>query len=402
MDGKIENDEVMQNVENDVEMSDGDIDDFFREISDQLIHPNLQCKTADAITMVLAFFLEHHLAWVALEDLLKLFHNILGEDSNLPKTKYFFKKCFGPNQRTVIHFYCKNCMVYIDTYENLKSFQNKKDKLDKSPEICTVCGTEYSLKKMNDGQFFMELPLREQIEKKIAQNIEILDYNTNSSTGDIADIFDGELYKSLRAKVGSGPLVTLTLNTDGVRVFKSKRKASLWPIQMFINEVPPHKRLKQENIILSGIWFGADPSFELYLKPLIKEMNDLDERKIIVSVNDTNKMVTVRILLMTADLPAKSKVLKMKQYNDEFGCSYCLHPGFMVGDSTSSKYTVSSEEYSLRTHSSTLSLMRLFLSTGKECLGVTGVSPLIGFKDFDLIRGCVIDYLHNVLEGTFY
>lgn len=123
-------------------------DDFFRQISDQLIHPNLLSKTADAITMILAYFLQHHLTWVALEDLLKLFHNILGDDSNWPKTKYFFKKCFGPEQHSIFHFYCKKCMVYIDTYDNLRSRQDEKNKQrDESCDNCTVCGTAYSLKK---------------------------------------------------------------------------------------------------------------------------------------------------------------------------------------------------------------------------------------------------------------
>lgn len=266
--------------ENGFRRSINDNDDFFQELSDQLIYPNLDCKAADAITMILAYFLQHHLTWVALEDLLKLFHNILGDDSNLPKTKYFFEKFFGPHQQSIFHFYCKECMVYIDTYKNLRSRQDEKDKQkDESCDTCTVCATTYSLKKMNGGHFFIEIPLREQIEKKISENTDILNYNTESNSNEITDIFDGELYKSLRAKVGPGPLITLTLNTDGVRVFKSKRKASLWPIQMFINEVPPSKRFKQENIILTGIWFGKDPIFELYFKPLIEEMKNLDERK---------------------------------------------------------------------------------------------------------------------------
>lgn len=291
-------------------------------------------------------------------------------------------------------------MIYIDTYEKLRLLQDEKD--GKSCETCTVCGTEYSLKKMNDGNFFIELPLREQIEKRISENVDMLNYDTTSNSNDITDIFDGELYKSLRAKIGPGSLITLTLNTDGVRVFKSKRKASLWPIQMFINEVPPNKRFKQENIILSGIWFGQDPVFEVYLKPIIKEMKDLDENKITVNTNNVDKAVNIRVLLISADSPAKCKVLKLKQYNGEFGCNYCLHPGFMVGASTTSKYLVSSEKYSLRTHSSTVALMNLYLLNGEEVLGVMGVSPLIGFKDFDLIRGSIVDYLHCVLEGLFF
>lgn len=53
-------------------------DNFFQSINGQIIHPNLQCKTTDAIIMILSYFLKHSLTWVALEELLELFHNILG------------------------------------------------------------------------------------------------------------------------------------------------------------------------------------------------------------------------------------------------------------------------------------------------------------------------------------
>lgn len=316
-----------------------------------------------------------------------------GEHSNLPKTKYFFKKCFDSNQPSVFHFFCKSCSLYIGNYDELKLRQG-----DERCVKCSVCASENSLEKLNNGNFFIQLPIRHQLVKKIAEH-NILNYDTYSHSNEITDVFDGELYKSLRRKLGNIPLITLTLNTDGVRVYKSKTKASLWPIQMFINEVTPAKRFKTDNIILSGIWFGKDPVFEVYLRQLIEEMNDLEDKKIEIFHNNVVDTVTVRVLLIYTDLPAKSKWIKMKQFNGEFGCTYCHHPGFMVGASTTSKYTVSSEEYRLRTHESTVALMKLHLTTGKESCGVTGVSPLIAFRDYDLIAGTVIDYLHCVLEG---
>ncbi|KAG4068037.1 hypothetical protein HA402_003943 [Bradysia odoriphaga] len=285
-------------------------------------------------------------------------------------------------------------MLYIGDYEEFKSRLG-----DERFITCTVCSSENSLKKMNGGNFYIELPIRDQLVKKIYEH-DVLNYDTTPNSSCITDIFDGELYKSLRRKIGKGPLVTLTLNTDGVRVFKSKRKASLWPIQMFINEVSPVKRLKTDNIILSGIWFGKDPIFELYFKPLTKELNDLEENKIAILLNNVPNFVTVRVLLISADLPAKSKLMKMKQFNGKFGCTYCHHPGFRVDESVTRKYILSSEEHDLRTHESTIALIKSYIETGKECFGVTGVSPVIGFKDYDLIRGTVIDYLHCILEGV--
>lgn len=183
--------------------------------------------------------------------------------------------------------------------------------------------------------------------------------------------------------------------------FSSQRKRRVYGQFRCLLTITPNKRFKQANIILSGIWFGKDPNFEIYLKPLNTELKDLDDNKINVMTNNVKKTVTVRVLLTSMDLPAKAKVLKMKQFNGEFGCSHCLNPGFMIGNSTSSKYTLSSEEYSLRTHSSTVALMKLSFTTGKEIFGVMGVSPLIGFRDYDLILGTVIDYLHCILEGIF-
>lgn len=95
----------------------------------------------------------------------------------------------------------------------------------------------------------------------------------------------------------------------------------------------------------------------------------------------------------------RCKILKMKQFNGEFGCTYCLHPGFMVDSNTSSKYTITTQNYTQRSHASTIALLKSYVTSGQGVLGITGVSPLIAFKDYDLIRGTVIDYMHCILEG---
>lgn len=100
-------------------------------------------------------------------------------------------------------------------------------------------------------------------------------------------------------------------------------------------------------------------------------------------------------------IPIRCKILKMKQFNGEFGCTYCLHPGFMVDDKVTSKYTIMAQKCSMRTHASTIALMKSYVTTGEGILGITGVSPLVSFKNYDLIRGTVIDYMHMILEGKF-
>ncbi len=61
----------------------------------------------------------------------------------------------------------------------------------------------------------------------------------------VEDIFDGSIYRELSRD--GGPLsrpegISFTINTDGVdNIFKS-RKASLWPVYLMINELPPSQR----------------------------------------------------------------------------------------------------------------------------------------------------------------
>ena len=59
--------------------------------------------------------------------------------------------------------------------------------------------------------------------------------------GCLNDIFDGKLYTE-RSEFFSYPYnLSLTLNYDGAPKFKSSTM-QIWPVQMIINELPPHLR----------------------------------------------------------------------------------------------------------------------------------------------------------------
>ena len=62
------------------------------------------------------------------------------------------------------------------------------------------------------------------------------------STPDVfGDIFDGEVYKKTSLLSMNQHNISLCLNYDGAPVFKSSTM-KIWPVQMFINELPPHLR----------------------------------------------------------------------------------------------------------------------------------------------------------------
>ena len=62
-----------------------------------------------------------------------------------------------------------------------------------------------------------------------------------SERGNLGDVLDGSEYKKLHSFVNQPSNVTLTLNTDGVSLFRSS-SVDLWPIWLAINELPPKVR----------------------------------------------------------------------------------------------------------------------------------------------------------------
>lgn len=56
------------------------------------------------------------------------------------------------------------------------------------------------------------------------------------TSSSVRDLHDGRKYRELEAFTSKGNL-TLTVNTDGVQLFKSST-VSMWPIWVIINELP--------------------------------------------------------------------------------------------------------------------------------------------------------------------
>ena len=77
----------------------------------------------------------------------------------------------------------------------------------------------------------------------------------------IEDIFDGHLYKKHFGEDGflkgtsahekqTQVHMSLTINTDGVAVFRSS-KFSIWPVYFVVNELPPNCRYIIGNMLLN-------------------------------------------------------------------------------------------------------------------------------------------------------
>ena len=86
------------------------------------------------------------------------------------------------------------------------------------------------------------------------KNLQLIGYRfcRRGTPGCLNDLYDGNLYTE-RSEFFSSPYnLSLTLNYDGAPEFKSSTM-QIWPVQMMINELPPHLRYKLQNCVSSGM-----------------------------------------------------------------------------------------------------------------------------------------------------
>ena len=265
---------------------------------------------------------------------------------------------------------------------------------------CHICDQVISKVDAQKDQCFLYLPVASQIKmlledhglgKHLRHRFEDRDPSV------IRDVYDGRIYKTL-SPLASPDNLSLAFSCDGVPVHKSSKR-SLWPILCTINDLPVH--LRGKHVMLCGLWFGPNkPHMNSYLKPFVDECNHLYEHGLEWE-SESGQTVTSKVLpsFLVADSVARPVIQNFKQFNGEFGCSYCLHKGTTV---LKRKGRVRAYPYSpvkLRTESQTEELVEQALS-GNPIYGVKGFSILSCLPHFNIIDGCVPDYMHAVLLGV--
>jgi hypothetical protein len=196
--------------------------------------------------------------------------------------------------------------------------------------------------------------------------------------------------------------LTVTLNTDGVNLYSSS-KTELWPMFLVVNELSPSIRFARENIMLAGLWQGkGKPPFKILLQSLSEEINHLSNNGLQIQLKDEMLNVTLSLLCITLDLPAKAGALNMTYYNGAEACITCEETGQTVkqghGHSKSYPYRPPEVRYPMRTQNSVLEHMNAS-STKRRVNGFKGISGLSFFHTFDMVSGTVPDYMHGVLLG---
>ncbi len=96
-------------------------------------------------------------------------------------------------------------------------------------------------------------------------------------------------------------------------------------------------------------------------------------------------------------MPAKAAILNIKQFDGEYECLHCFHPGSHLHEYSKRVYLPNAEQENLKSDSSFKQMVKLASEKGKCCFGVIGSNPLSAV--IDIPSQVPLDYMHLVLHG---
>ena len=256
-------------------------------------------------------------------------------------------------------------------------------------------------------ELFFIIPVAVQLKRILEENwMSIQKYKSDHSHNDgkLRDICCGDLYQQQTGCDDPTKWLSLLFHIDGAPAVKSKT-LSLWPIQCILVELPLATRYSFENVLFCGLWCGTKkPDLQLFQKYPVDQVQEINESGLNVNIRATMEQVKVTLLNVhghIADLVAKAPSLNFKQFNGQFGCSICLHPGERIakGKGTVQIYPVYEDIPERRNHSDTIDQAQLAQAAKRSFFGVLGTSPLHNI--LCIPDSLVLDYMNLVLDGEF-
>lgn len=345
--------------------------------------------------MCIAAFFRHNHTFISLLDLMKLLNEVPGSKYVYPTSRAAIMQLFPKQVDLSYYIECKSCKIYTKT-------------VNKSTEIeCSSC---QRLLKAKETNFLVFFALKDQLQREIEKHMNDVHEFTDKITRNddlICDFHSGNNFRNAAARLPDGIVpLPIQMNTDGANVFKSN-SSSIWPIILCQMYLPPGIRYMKKNMMLAGMYYGSEkPNMCNYMLPLVEEFNAFEHDFLTLSKERVQKKYMPMIISCVVDLPAKSAVQQINQYNGYHACTYCKHPGKAVKISdrcrTGVRYLFEQEKSELRMHAETLQTMRKveMSSSNVKLDGIKGMSCMIGFKYFDIINGFGLDYMHNTLLGV--
>lgn len=332
----------------------------------------------------------HHLnfntSYKAMESMAGIVNSTPNASVKVPATKYMIKKSIPQQFENESHIKCRRCSNFI------RSLQNETR--------CELC--DLMIKTAN-SEYFVYIHIKTQLEHAIKCNInEILsNYAKERQPEYIKDIFDSRIFMQIKEKYSGYIILPLIVNTDGAKVFNNNQK-SLWMIQCVQGWLPPSIRFCPSNVLIIAAHFGAKkPNMNDFFFPFLKDSREINDTGGIKITHNGSTLNFMPILFSCCcDLPAKADVQGMCGHSGYFACNFCLHPGILVPGEKKDviRYIKGSNNYELRSHKNTIETYGRLRTMPIQ--GVKRLSCMVAAKEFDIIFGFSIDYMHCVLLGV--
>uniref|UniRef100_A0ABD2WGN7 Uncharacterized protein n=1 Tax=Trichogramma kaykai TaxID=54128 RepID=A0ABD2WGN7_9HYME len=382
--------------DNDFDRSNGP-KDFVHD--DRTMFPSSGCTVSQVIMMLSAIIIKFNPTKKFQESLIEFVKILAGKEFETWKcSPYTIKKQLQTSPEIIKkHFFCVKCYVILFTIEPSK-------RIDCSVQ-CTSCNDEVELSSLSKN-FFITLDIKSQFEtllnrpdvQKQLENFK--DHRKKAKGGIISDIQDSSKYKKLQTE--HSEILTFNFNADGAQLFESSKK-SLWPLQLYINELPAEIRFK--HIVIAALMeTESEPTADLinlYMRTMTEDIQDLYINGIAIKNCISNEIEYKKILPFTenVDTVARPKLQNRIQFNGFYGCSWCYHRGLYIDGSM--RYTLLEDDPPLRSHHDHECDLKLVEETGKSVQGIKGKSILLSWANlgFDIVWDLPPDYMHRVLLG---
>ena len=319
--------------------------------------------------------------------------NSRAKHGSLPTTKNALWRAICRDDSTnTRHLFCRHCEVYLG------------DQSEPTEQChCKQCGPG---QKNETLSWFIQLSLHSQLEELlatpgIADSLKYRFTRLKKDIGAVEDIYDGKEYqkKCVPGGILNDPNNYSFTFSTGKCYFRNSSSQRACLILLQINELPPHMR--KQNMLLAAIYVDQFPSFESIFQRTALELRRLYEDGITWKPDGKNSITSRFVpVVCSVNSVTRSRLLKMRGFNREFGCTFCYADGHIRPKSVRTRVYPVDEEIKSRTDAEMRAHMKQASTTSERLFGIYGSSLLIDIPEFDLGRGVIVESMDSIFLGV--
>ena len=182
--------------------------------------------------------------------------------------------------------------------------------------------------------------------------------------------------------------VVLQLSVDGVSPKRLTSHLQLWPMMGCIANIEP-----RDPFILTMTSGNFGPKHCRFMDPVCEELATLQE----TGIDFDERHYEVEVHCFIGDLPARAKALGTKGHSGFHSCTRCTIRGKKQEDTAVYFPRSWWEDLNVDERTNDSFRQQLHPSHHKQDMSP---SPLLAIKEMDMVKDVVIDYMHNICEGT--